>query len=462
MGNNPRNLVFVSHANPEDDEFSLWLTLQLARQGYRVWCDLTRLLGGEDFWADIEAAIRGEAIKLIYVLSRASNNKSGPLQELHVAQSVARSSDLKDFVIPVRVDDLPFGDVQIQLARLNVIDFHNGWAPGLRSLVEKLEADGVEKDPRFSPESVANWWRSSMGTENGLIDSSEEYLSNRFAIRRMPGSVFLHSTEQNRNAVIDSEEFKYPASQIGDHIVSFASEDDLQDDMYPSVKIRRSELVAIQDFVRGIRLPIELAPHQSRNIIVDLLRQGWDRKIDSAQMSKHQWSNGSSVGFLRDGQVQGNRVKVPSVYGLGNYRQIVGYRSQKNSSGQTRRRYWHFAIGSWATLRPFRGYKLIPHLLFSDDGQTIWKDSGRLHRARRSASRDWWNPEWRDRTLGIVNWLAGDEQHIEIPFGSQARVRVDARPISFESPVSYSDPEPGNSPASEIFDPVEFDIEDDS
>ena len=45
-----RDILFVSHANPEDNEFSQWLSLQLAREGYPVWCDLTKLLGGEDFW----------------------------------------------------------------------------------------------------------------------------------------------------------------------------------------------------------------------------------------------------------------------------------------------------------------------------------------------------------------------------------------------------------------------------
>ncbi|MBZ5503834.1 MAG: toll/interleukin-1 receptor domain-containing protein [Acidobacteriia bacterium] len=41
--------VLISHAT-EDNEFTLWLALQLAKEGYRVWCDLTKLLGGENFW----------------------------------------------------------------------------------------------------------------------------------------------------------------------------------------------------------------------------------------------------------------------------------------------------------------------------------------------------------------------------------------------------------------------------
>jgi hypothetical protein len=53
-----RDMLFVSHANAEDNEFAFWISLQLAKQGYAVWCDLTKLLGGETFWSDIEHAVR--------------------------------------------------------------------------------------------------------------------------------------------------------------------------------------------------------------------------------------------------------------------------------------------------------------------------------------------------------------------------------------------------------------------
>ena len=39
---NQRDTLLLSHANPEDNEFTLWLALQLANEGYRVWCDLTK------------------------------------------------------------------------------------------------------------------------------------------------------------------------------------------------------------------------------------------------------------------------------------------------------------------------------------------------------------------------------------------------------------------------------------
>ena len=65
-----RDIIFLSHANPEDNEFTLWLALRLSSEGYPVWCDLTKLLGGEDFWQNIENELRERTVKLLYVLSR--------------------------------------------------------------------------------------------------------------------------------------------------------------------------------------------------------------------------------------------------------------------------------------------------------------------------------------------------------------------------------------------------------
>jgi hypothetical protein len=38
-----RDTIFVSHANPEDNTFALWLALRLEELGFKVWCELTNL-----------------------------------------------------------------------------------------------------------------------------------------------------------------------------------------------------------------------------------------------------------------------------------------------------------------------------------------------------------------------------------------------------------------------------------
>src|SRR6267378_4096390 len=144
-----RDILFLSHANPDDNEFTLWLALQLAKEGYPVWCDLTKLLGGEDFWIDIEKTIRERALKFIYVLSKTSNLKTGPLKELSVAENVARDHELNDFIIPLHIDTLAHREINIQLGRLNAITFDQGWAKGLTGLLDKLEKESIPKSASF-------------------------------------------------------------------------------------------------------------------------------------------------------------------------------------------------------------------------------------------------------------------------------------------------------------------------
>ncbi|MGH2561119.1 MAG: TIR domain-containing protein [Thermomicrobiales bacterium] len=93
----------------------------MAHQGYPVWCDLTKLLGGEDFWSDIETVIRERTAKVLYVLSRSSNHRDGTLRELSVAQAVERSCHIDDFIIPLKIDDLPHADINIRLHHLNAV-----------------------------------------------------------------------------------------------------------------------------------------------------------------------------------------------------------------------------------------------------------------------------------------------------------------------------------------------------
>ena len=103
-----RNVVFLSHANPEDNVLTLWLGTRLAAAGYTVWSDVTELIGGETFWDDIEEAIRSYAVKVISLVSKAGVHKKGFKDELSLALAVERAESLGDFVIPIRVDDIKF------------------------------------------------------------------------------------------------------------------------------------------------------------------------------------------------------------------------------------------------------------------------------------------------------------------------------------------------------------------
>jgi hypothetical protein len=73
-----RDHLFISYAG-DDGQLAEWLTLKLTREGYAVWCNRVKLLGGESYPRDIDDAIKNRTFRLIALLSRASLSKPNPL-----------------------------------------------------------------------------------------------------------------------------------------------------------------------------------------------------------------------------------------------------------------------------------------------------------------------------------------------------------------------------------------------
>jgi len=65
-----------------------------------------------------EAVIRQRTAKLIFLLSRVSNKRDGCIRELRIANAVKNAERSRDFIIPVRVDDIPHAAMNIELTGL--------------------------------------------------------------------------------------------------------------------------------------------------------------------------------------------------------------------------------------------------------------------------------------------------------------------------------------------------------
>src|SRR5471030_2665051 len=126
-----RNKIFISHATPDDNEFTKWLALKLVTLGYEVWCDILELPKGVDFWKSIEHEIRQNAIKFIIVLSKVSNERQDVLNEIATGLKVKKQLQDDGFVIPLIIDnELAYDDINIEIVRLNAIDFVKSWHSG--------------------------------------------------------------------------------------------------------------------------------------------------------------------------------------------------------------------------------------------------------------------------------------------------------------------------------------------
>ncbi len=415
--------MFISHANPEDNNFVRWLGLQLTREGYAVWSDITKLIGGETFWAAVEDAIRNHTAKFVFVLSRASYAKQGPLEELSIARTVAKTITASDFIIPLRIDDIPFGDINVALHRLNAIDCGASWADGLYRLLEKLQKDEVPKDAeRFNATSVASWWKAHCDGAEIIKQKAEEHLSNWFAIERLPPTLYIYETSNEPGG----GDAKYPTFRERNFLLSFASASDLGLGSAPSRQ------VATDALLNGGRTAFPFTSYTGRDAIVNVLRQAWQNHMAAIGLPLHRMSKKEAFDFTTNILAGRKRLSFDLTDLLSGQRSLVG---------QFRGRTWHFALSADVYLEPRPLYAIYSHVLFSEDGTKIWESDARLHRARRTACKDWWNQHWRDRLLAAVSWIAKkqDGKKMSLPLGSAVAILVPTTPMLFTCPIGYED-----------------------
>lgn len=161
-------------------------------------------------------------------------------------------------------------------------------------------------------------------------------------------------------------------------------------------------------------------------------------------------ADGSKVYWFKHGLISKDTVYFTGLNGKRTHRQVVGRNNPRD-------RYWHFGVRALPMTFPLRAYAVKGSVVFSDDGQHLWESRAKLHSARRSECKNWWNAAWRDRILAAIQWLAESEQVMRLPVSASHDITVRPYPIGFRSPVSYISPKDPPSVAETDDDDVELD-----
>ena len=377
-----RNMVFVSHANPEDNELALWLSLQLANAGYAVWCDLTKLLGGEKFWEDIQGAIQSRTVKFVFILSRTSNQKRGTLDELDCAIGTEKRLHLRDFIITAKTDDLPFDEVYISIRRLNHVDF-TAWPKGLAILLEKLEKDEVPKSPAFNPEAVCSWWRDQYSADAGIIDRPEEVLSNWFKVEDLPTKLYEHEITALAPGPFDSEiELPFPAVWVSElSFLTFAKAQDFSGVFRAHLTIGESKEHSYEDVLAG-RAVTDGAKH-----LAQLLRTAWENTLKT-RLAAYEMANKQRCFYFPGDLVRDDFVEFFTLDGQKTWRGVVGFKTLAKG----RVRHWHYGVTGKPIMRPETLFVVKGHVLFSDDRKTLWDSRDATAKVRRNQCKNWCAP----------------------------------------------------------------------
>jgi hypothetical protein len=431
-----RDMLFVSHASPEDDEFARWLALQLAKEGYPVWCDCTKLLGGEPFWEEIETAIRIRTRRFIFVQSRNSNRKEGPLDELNLARTIRKQVADDHFIIAVRIDDLPFSEFNIRLHKLNSVDFSGNWMAGFVQLIKRLQEDGIEKNDRFGKDAVAVWWRQHFGEDEGISSVPDHYVSNRLCLHEFPKSINIIKLEAPISEKIDISKAPFPISRHGKLVVSFASFRDLLP-FFEALHTGNdgTDTIETSHFL-DIGIPPVIDGPSARNHLRFLMRQGFNNLAALRGLREQPLTGRRRYFWFPANLIENDKISYRTPDGAATWKQVVGFKSLKAKDGVVRLRNWHFGIEGLPRVGFETYLAVLPHVVFSEDGK-VYESDRKQHACRRSQCRRWYNNDWRDRLLATLHFLRDGNERLRIPLAPESFGIFESEPITFESPVSY-------------------------
>ena len=423
-----RDLIFISHANPADNYFAIWLGNRLKALGFRVWVDLDDLKAGTRHWQEIENKIRLRTIKFLVVTSHNSRTATGVDNEINIAKGAENDFALTNFIIQLKIDNLPYTRLPPVLNDRFVISFKDDWGYGLSKLIKQLDEEGIEKNSD-NFKSLTEYSRIFQGNSDKVVKINEKSFTNWLPIQTPPRLQIYKF--KNRTEVVKSEllEAKIPVFPLFDRIITFAEIQTISfflgTQEYELDKLE----IPTDDWLHQISIDKPIAKRSDRRRAFNgLLNEAWKLTLLENGFVEFKLAD-ETAHFVptQNNRVVKQRYRDP----LGRTTRpitLVGF-SDKYSS------LWHAAISAQATLSPIPHFSTRLHVAFTKDGVTPIGDGERAFRLRKSFCKFFWNDRWRRIYFAILARLEDDSGRISISTGGRESINVD-HPITFQLPYS--------------------------
>lgn len=425
LSHTPRNLIFISHATPNDNALTIWLHSRLTAAGYNVWADVEKLRGGDPFWADIEHAIRHQAGRFLLVVTRTAVTRNGVLSELQEASNVAARLNDPKFIIPLRADGIPWSEFPIQIGRLNGLDFSRDWADGLAKLLNTLHRDNFPKE--LATSDVARVAALYTQSKAALEHTADPALLNWLPVVKLPPTVHcLHAANASESELRTVRwRIGIPHEVHGRLVISFAHPNAIIAEAPAELGLTERYSFPLADFLADRAVGLQPGSNVARNLISSMIRQGWAGYVQARGLKQHD----ETRHFVPRNWVADDRARYTRGDGTETYRALVG---------KALDHIWHFAIASKVVLASDGDayLQVTPHVLFSSDGTDPYQDQKQL---RRKHCKLWWNDAWRDRLQALLAALYDtDGDTTQVSLGGQAHMQVSTKLMALNLPVSYA------------------------
>jgi hypothetical protein len=446
-----RNVIFISHANPEDNVFTTWLGSKLTASGYEVWADVLRLVGGQDWQRKLEDALRNRAFKVLLVGTQRGVDKQGVRNEIQIASTKAKELGDNEFIIPLKLEhyDSPFNIVHAQY-----IDFSKSWAHGLAELLETLTSYAVPKTANESPEL---WRAVQLIAGKAPVCKEETLISNWIKFISLPEEINFYDFSAGisigrKDMALENSSIPLVPKNRG--FISFSDLDSLQGVLGSELPIKLIQSYKTEDFLISGWPDLKIDLKDARNQVSNMLRQGIEAALAAKGLSAHEMANRKLTWYGKKNAIPAGQIRFNWNNEIEGRRVIIGH-------SEKRKIYWHFGVSPQISMWPEPHIKLRGRLVFSEDGGDPINDVKKMHRLRRSFAKSWRNARWRDMLLAMLWWLTDGKDSFSISFGTEKAVLLIPF-ITFTSPVSMpvdievTDPDDQDDPDEET-DPLTAD-----
>jgi len=417
MTNQQRDHLFISYAW-EDAALAEWLALKLTAEGYKVWCDRFKLLGGESYPQDIDRAIKEQTFRVLGLLSKHSLNKANPLKERTLALNLGRERG-EDFLIPINVDGLKPTELSWMVSDLTYVPFQHSWAQGLAQLLKKLQALDAPRALADGRQAVVDWFAA----RDSVNDAAERLWTSLLEITELPRTLVRISLDQPMPPDVARTWPHYRENP--NRVWAFEAPEDCV-----ALEIADVEEVAWEQTRQDTRLKLP-------DVVTSLLKQ--HLRAHCLRKGIQETPNGQHL-YFPPGLLTADRLAFEGFGGSRTWVLAVGERTFKLGATERETSRYHLS----PTFRPYLWKFEVPVVqvqmrvyLTNTEGKPL--PARKAARRRKRICRNWWNYEWLARTLGVAGWMADGAESFDLARAPGCHIILGGRPIQLEAPVGIDE-----------------------
>lgn len=437
-----RKTVFISKATPEDDEFVLWLAPKLEAAGYVVFADILALKPGDRWRKEVTAILQNNAIKMLLCCRDTTLAKDGVQEEIGIALDLVKELNDNRFLIPLRIE--PYKKL-FGIGELQYINFVGSWAHGLSNLLTALADDNVPQNKETSKINQ-NWeqYRKRLAISVEKVD--EPLTSNWIRVLDVPENIFYYepSGSINYGQMINACKISsFPATVHERGFFTFMTSDEVEDNFKDVGRFKLHSKHNFLEFVdKGAKSP-RINSREASNLISSMLRQAWNNYCKNKNLFEYAYSNQLGFHVTKD-QIQiGKRVSW-------------GAKEKRRNSmlrNVAKGKVWQYGVSATVSFWPFLHFKLKSRVLFLElvnkEAGSVFDDPLKQHSLRRGVCSSWRNKAWHGRLMAFLKIVSDDKGEINLPLSLINKVRINAEPEIFMSPVTTALPDEMDDDAEE-------------